>query len=146
MRWLKTATRSGSNHEEKRKGPPVSPDLPLPDPCAVHPRSTSFSTTSHRTRLPLPQEVREPFTRSKRETASFHKQILFLDLRPRKMDRRSNERRREATYSKIGASFEDEVFLRSFGSPERKIFRFLLSRPRQRGTPSCTFSIFPDMP
>ena len=73
LRWLKTTTRSGSNYEEKRKGPPVSPDLPLPDPCAVQPRSISLSTTFHLTRLPLPQETREPSTRSRRETASFHK-------------------------------------------------------------------------
>ena len=26
-RWLKTATRSGSNLEEKRSGPPAAPDL-----------------------------------------------------------------------------------------------------------------------
>ena len=58
--------------KRQRKGPPVSPDLPLPDPCAVQPRSTTLSTTSHRT-LPPPQEVREPFARSRRETASFHK-------------------------------------------------------------------------
>ena len=73
LRWLKTATRSGSNKEEKRSGPPVTPDLPLPVLRAVHTRSTPLSTTSHRTRLPLPQEVREPSTRSRMETASFHR-------------------------------------------------------------------------
>ena len=55
------------------KSPPVFPELPLPDPCVVQPRSVSFSTTSHGTRLPLPKKAREPSTRSRRETANFHK-------------------------------------------------------------------------
>ena len=46
------------------------PELDRPD--AFQTRSTSLSTASHRTRLHLPQEIREPPTRSKRETASFH--------------------------------------------------------------------------
>ena len=53
------------------RSPP--PELDRPDLRAAQVRSTPLSTTSHRTRLPLPQEVREPSTRSRRETASFHR-------------------------------------------------------------------------
>ena len=73
LRWLKpTANRSGSNLEEKKAGPPVTPDLPLPDLPAVRTRTAPPPNTSHRTRLPLPKKIREPSTRSRREAASFH--------------------------------------------------------------------------
>ena len=47
-------------------------DLSLPDLPVVHTWSTSLSSTSHRARLPLPLEVREPSTRSRMETACFY--------------------------------------------------------------------------
>ena len=73
LRWLKTATGSFGNQTKKRKGPLDSPDIPLPDPCAVQPRATSPATTSHRMRLLLPKEFREQSVSSRRETASFHR-------------------------------------------------------------------------
>ena len=72
----------------------MTPDLPLPDLRAVHTRSTPLSTTSHRTRLPLPQEVREPPTRSRRETASFRSLSAVTRHRHRASTTRSTSPRR----------------------------------------------------